>query len=103
VCEVRDGFIRSFELNPESLGLRLHDRSQLVGGTPRENAEITRAVLSGEQGARRDAVLLNAAAAIHIGKPEISVEDGIAIAADMIDSGKATVQLERFAELSNGA
>jgi anthranilate phosphoribosyltransferase len=101
VCEVRDGFIRSFVIDPEQFGIKLHDKSELTGGTPEENAEITRAVLAGERGARRDAVLLNSAAAIHVGKPEISLEEGIALAAGMIDSGKAAQQLERFAKLSN--
>jgi anthranilate phosphoribosyltransferase len=101
VCEVRDGFIRAFVIDPEQLGIKLHDKSELTGGAPEENAEITRAVLAGERGARRDAVLLNSAAAIHVGRPEISLEEGIALAADMIDSGKAAEQLARFAKLSN--
>ncbi|MDR3305608.1 MAG: anthranilate phosphoribosyltransferase [Clostridiales Family XIII bacterium] len=101
VCEVRDGFIRSFVLEPEQFGLRRCDKSELVGGTPQENAAITRAVLRGEPGARRDAALLNSAAAIHVGRPEVSLEEGIGIAAEMIDSGRAAAQLERFAELSN--
>jgi anthranilate phosphoribosyltransferase len=101
VCEVRNGFIRSFTLTPEELGLKRYDKSVLVGGTPEENAAITRAVLAGEKGGRRDAVLLNSAAAIQIGRPEVSLEDAIGIAADMIDSGKALAQLDRFIELSN--
>jgi anthranilate phosphoribosyltransferase len=101
VCEVRNGFTRSFVLDPERLGLKLHDKAALVGGSPQENAEITRAVLSGEQGARRDAVLLNSAAAIHIGRPEATIEDALSVAADVIDSGKALAQLERFVQLSN--
>jgi anthranilate phosphoribosyltransferase len=101
VCEVRDGFIRSFVIEPEQFGMKCWDKSELVGGTPEENAVITRAVLAGERGARRDAVLLNSAAAIHIGKPEHSLEDAIQIAGEIIDSGKALQQLERFVELSN--
>jgi anthranilate phosphoribosyltransferase len=101
VCEVRNGFTRSFVLDPERLGMKLHDKTALVGGTPRENAEITRAVLSGEPGARRDAVLLNSAAAIHIGRPEVTIEEALGVAAEMIDSGKALAQLERFVRLSN--
>ncbi|MDR1807720.1 MAG: anthranilate phosphoribosyltransferase [Propionibacteriaceae bacterium] len=101
VCEVRDGFIRSFEVTPEQFGLRRYDKSVLVGGTPEENAIITRNVLSGEKGGKRDAVLLNSAAAINIGRPDISLEEGVTIAADMIDSGQALAQLERFIELSN--
>jgi anthranilate phosphoribosyltransferase len=77
------------------------DRSELAGGSPEENAVITREVLSGEKGARRNAVLLNSAAAIHIGRPEISFADGIGIVEEVIDSGKALAQLERFVEMSN--
>jgi anthranilate phosphoribosyltransferase len=101
VCEVRDGFIRSFEITPEQFGLARHEKSELVGGSPSENANITREVLSGERGARRDAVLLNSAAAIHIGRPEVALEDAVGIAAEMIDSGHAAAQLDRFVELSN--
>jgi anthranilate phosphoribosyltransferase len=101
VCEVRDGFIRSFVLSPEDFGMPLRDKSELVGGSPDENAAITREVLSGAAGARRDAVLLNSAAAIHIGRPEVSLDEGIRIAAEIIDSGKALAQVDRFVELSN--
>jgi anthranilate phosphoribosyltransferase len=101
VCEVRNGFTRSFVIEPEQFGMKLHDKAELVGGSPQKNAEITRAVLSGEQGARRDAVLLNSAAAIHIGRPEVAMEEALGIAAEMIDSGKALTQLERFVRLSN--
>jgi anthranilate phosphoribosyltransferase len=101
VCEVRDGFIRTFTIAPEDFGLSRCDKADLVGGTPADNAAITRAILNGEPGPKRDAVLLNSAAAIHIGRPEVSLEAGIAIAADMIDSGRALNQLDRFVELSN--
>ncbi|MDR1796447.1 MAG: anthranilate phosphoribosyltransferase [Clostridiales Family XIII bacterium] len=102
VCEVRDGFIRSFVLSPEDFGMPLCDKEELVGGSPEENAAITRAVLSGEPGARRNAVLLNAAAAIHIGRPEVTLEEAIGLAAETIDGGKALAQLERFVAMSNG-
>ena len=101
VCEVRNGFTRTFELSPEDFGMKLRDKSELTGGTPSENAEITRAVLGGERGAKRDAVLLNSAAAIHISRPEVSLEEAIGVAAETIDSGRALEQLERFVELSN--
>ncbi|MDR1635581.1 MAG: anthranilate phosphoribosyltransferase, partial [Bifidobacteriaceae bacterium] len=101
VCEVRNGFTRSFTLTPEEWGLTRGTKEDLVGGDPSENARITRAVLAGEPGPRRDAVLLNSAAAIHIGRPEIPLDEGLKIAADMIDSGQAATQLERFAQLSN--
>jgi len=72
----------------------------LLGGTPPENAQITRSILAGEKGPRRNAVLLNSAAAIHIAKPEISIKDAVAIAADTIDSGKANEQLKLFISMS---
>ncbi|MDR0874586.1 MAG: anthranilate phosphoribosyltransferase [Clostridiales Family XIII bacterium] len=100
VCEVRNGFTRSFVIEPEQFGLKLHGKDELVGGSPQENAEITRAVLAGEQGARRDAVLLNSAAAIHIGRQGVAMDEAIGIAAEVIDSGKALSQLERFVRLS---
>jgi anthranilate phosphoribosyltransferase len=101
VCEVRDGFIRSFAISPEDFGMPLSDKSELIGGTPDENAAITREVLSGKRGARRNAVLLNAAAAVHISRPEISLEEGVGFIEETIDSGKAIAQLERFVEMSN--
>ncbi|MDR3070085.1 MAG: anthranilate phosphoribosyltransferase [Propionibacteriaceae bacterium] len=101
VCEVRNGFIRSFVITPEQFGLRRCEKSELIGGTPAENAQITKSVLAGRPGAPRDAVLLNSAAAIHIGNPDISLADGIKIAGEAIDSGKAELQLARFVEMSN--
>jgi anthranilate phosphoribosyltransferase len=100
VCELQDCFIKSYVIEPEQFGFKRCKKEELVGGTPEENAKITRDVLSGAKGPKRDAVLLNSAAAIHIAKPEISIEDGIVIAAETIDSGKAKTQLERFIELS---
>ena len=100
ICELRDGFIKSYVIEPEQFGLSRCKKEELVGGTPPENARITRDILSGAQGPKRDAVLLNSAAAIHIARPGISLHDGIAIAADAIDSGKAMTQLEQFVTLS---
>jgi anthranilate phosphoribosyltransferase len=97
VCEVRDGFIKTTIITPEQFGFARCDKSELVGGTPAENAAITRAILSGtERGAKRNAVLLNSAAAIHIAKPDVTLEAGIQMAADTIDSGAALRQMEAF-------
>jgi len=71
-----------------------------LGGTPAENAQIIRNVLTGEKGPKRNAILLNSAAAIHIAKPEIEIKEAVAIAAEAIDSGKAIRQLEQFAAIS---
>ena len=100
VCELRDGFIKSYEIEPEQFGLQKCKKEDLTGGSPQENAEITRNVLNGEKGPKRDVVLLNSAAAIHIAKPEISIKEGIEIAKEAIDSGKAGEQLKQFAALS---
>jgi anthranilate phosphoribosyltransferase len=100
VCELRDGFIKSYEIEPEQFGLERCKKEDLLGGTPPENAQITRDVLSGVKGPKRDAVLINSAAAIHIAKPEISIKEGIAIAEQAIDSGKADEQLKQFIALS---
>jgi anthranilate phosphoribosyltransferase len=101
VCELRNGKFESYVLEPERLGFSRCKKEDLLGGTPAENAEITKAILSGAKGPKRDAVLLNSAAAIHIARPDISIKDGIETAAGIIDSGRASAQLERFVELSN--
>ena len=100
VCELRDGFIKSYEVTPEQFGIERCKKEDLLGGTPAENAEITKKILNGEKGPRRSAVLLNSAAAIHIAKPEIEIIDAVKIASETIDSGKAKKQLEQFVELS---
>jgi len=100
ICELRNGFIKSYDIEPEQFGLERCKKEDLLGGTPAENAQISRKILAGEKGPRRSAVLLNSAAAIHIAKPEVSIQEGIAIAEETIDSGKANEQLRRFIELS---
>jgi len=100
VCELRDGFIKSYEIKPEQFGLERCKKEDLHGGTPAENAQITKSILSGEKGPRRNAVLLNSAAAIHIAKPEVGIKEAVSIAAEAIDSGKANEQLKKFVELS---
>ncbi|MDD3218341.1 MAG: anthranilate phosphoribosyltransferase [Lachnospiraceae bacterium] len=101
VCEVRDGKYTCYEITPEQFGLKRCAKDDLAGGTPTENAAIARAILEGEMGPRRDAVVLNAGAALHIAKPEVSIEEGIRIAQETIDSGKAMAQLEQFVALTN--
>jgi len=100
ICELQDGFIKSYVIEPEQFGFTRCKKEELVGGTPEENAKITRDILGGAKGPKRDAVLLNSAAAIHIARPEVSIEKGIVMAAETIDSGKAKTQLEKFIELS---
>ncbi|MDR2525601.1 MAG: anthranilate phosphoribosyltransferase [Oscillospiraceae bacterium] len=97
VCEVRDGTFNSYVIAPEDYGMHRCDKSEIVGGSPRKNAAITRAVLSGEQSPRRDAVLLNAAAAIYVALPAMGFGGALEKAAQTIDSGAAQRQLEAFA------
>ncbi|GHV83938.1 anthranilate phosphoribosyltransferase [Spirochaetia bacterium] len=96
VCEVRNGSFTSYTISPEQFGFARCKKEELVGGSPAENAKITLDILNGAKGPKRDAVLLNSAAAIYIAKPEIPITEGIKIAAETIDSGKAKVQLEKF-------
>jgi anthranilate phosphoribosyltransferase len=104
VCEARTepsgAVFRSYIIEPEQFGFRRCKKEDLAGGTPAENAAISRAILSGEAGPKRDAVLLNSAAAIHIAKPDLSIADAILLAKETIDSGKALRQLEQFISLS---
>lgn len=101
VCEIRDGWFKSYEIAPEMFGLARCNREELRGGAPEENARITRALLAGERGAKRDAVLMNAGAALYIGGKAENLKAGIELAAQLIDSGKATDTLERLIEVSN--
>ncbi|MFP3088941.1 anthranilate phosphoribosyltransferase [Treponema sp. TIM-1] len=100
VCELRNGALRSYTIEPEQFGLKRCSKEDLVGGSPADNAAITRAILSGEEGPKRDAVLLNSAAAIYIARPGLSMDEAVGIARKTIDSGRARAQLEKFIELS---
>ncbi|MBQ7841489.1 MAG: anthranilate phosphoribosyltransferase [Lachnospiraceae bacterium] len=100
VCEVRDGKFESYVITPEQFGFTRCKKEELVGGTPAENAEIAKRILKGEKGPKRDAVVINSAAALHIAKG-ISLEDAIREVEEVIDSGKAYAQLEAFVELTN--
>ncbi|MDR3288576.1 MAG: anthranilate phosphoribosyltransferase [Peptococcaceae bacterium] len=100
VCEVRDGQLTSYVIEPEQFGLRRCQKEDIAGGSPQENAAITRAILSGESGPKRDAVVFNSAAAIYIARPELSMPQAIALARETLDSGQALAQLERFIRLS---
>ncbi len=101
VCEVVNGNYKTYEIEPEQFGMKKCKKEDLLGGTPQENAKITREILSGVKGAKTDAVILNSAAAIHIAKPEISISDAVNIAKEIIESGKALNQLENYVKLSN--
>ncbi|MEE1009509.1 MAG: anthranilate phosphoribosyltransferase [Agathobacter sp.] len=102
VCEFNNGEYKTYDIKPEDFGIKSCDKSELVGGNPQENAKITRAILSGEErGPKRDTVLLNAGAALYIGEKADTFADGVKLAAEIIDSGKALEKLEEVIKLSN--
>ncbi len=101
ICEIKDGWYRTFVITPEDFGLRRCTKDELVGGTPEENAKITVAILNGEKGPKRDAVLMNAGASLYIGGKAAGMKEGIALAAELIDSGKALETLNKLIEISN--
>lgn len=101
VCEIRDGWFKSSVIAPEDFGFARCTKEDLKGGTPEENAAITREILQGMPGHKRNAVLMNAGAALYIGGKADSMQDGIHLAAEIIDSGKAMETLNRLIDLSN--
>ena len=101
VCEFKDGWFKSYTIAPEDFGFERCSKADLVGGTPEENAGITLAILNGEQGPKRSAVLMNAGTALYIGGKAATMKDGIALAAELIDSGKALETLHKLIEVSN--
>lgn len=101
VCEIKDGTLYTYEIKPEDFGLSRCKKEDLAGGDPKENAAITLAILNGESGAKRDAVLLNAGAALYIGEKAKSMQEGINLAARLIDSKKALKVLEDFIKVSH--
>lgn len=101
ICEIKDGWFKSSVITPEQFGFERCSKDDLRGGTPEENAQITRAILSGEKGHKRNAVLMNAGAALYIGGKADSMQDGITLAAQLIDSGKALQTLNKLIEVSN--
>ena len=100
ICEIKDGWFKSYTIKPEDFGFQPCAKDELKGGTPRENAAILREILEGRPGPKRDAVLLNAGASLYIGGKAESMKEGVELAAELIDSGKALKTLERFIEIS---
>ncbi|OPX85505.1 MAG: Anthranilate phosphoribosyltransferase [Pelotomaculum sp. PtaB.Bin104] len=104
VCEIRYGELTSYDITPEQFGFSRCEPQDLVGGTPAENAVITRDILTGkEKGPKRDVVVLNAALALYLGIDNCTVDDCVKMAQEMIDSGKAAAKLEEFSKLTNAA
>lgn len=101
ICEIRDGWFKTSVIAPEDFGFQRCTREDLKGGTPKENADITLALLKGEKGPKRNAVLMNAGAALYIGGKAETLKDGIALAGELIDSKKALAVLEKLIQISN--
>ena len=103
VCEFKDGWYKVYTIAPEDFGLTRWQKADLVGGSPAENAQITRDILNGAKGPKRDAVLLNAGAALYIGGKAETLAQGVTLAAELIDSGKAAQTLQGLIDVSNRA
>ena len=102
VCEIKDGKFTSYEITPEQFGYEKCEKGALTGGTPAENAEITKAILKGEErGPKRQAVCLNAGVALYIAGKAASMEEGVKLAESFIDNGAALKKLEEFVEETN--
>lgn len=101
VCDFKDGYYKNYTIKPEDFGLTRCQKSDLVGGTPAENAQITRDVLAGKRGPQRDTVLLNAGAALYIAGKAADIAGGVQLAAQLIDSGAALQKLEDLIRVSN--
>lgn len=101
VCEVKDGWVRSYTITPEEFGFERCSKEDLKGGMPAENAEITKAILNGEKIAGRNAAILNAAAALFITGRHESIGAAVKVAGDVIDSGKALKKMDEFIRYSN--
>ena len=97
MCEIREGKFRTYDLTPEALGMRRGTLQDLVGGTPEENARISRDILTGRlKGPKRDAVILNSALSLYLGIDDCSIPECVKMANEIIDSGKAGDKLEQF-------
>lgn len=101
ICEINNGWFKTYTIKPEQFGFERCTKADLKGGTPEENAQITRDILSGKQGHMRNAVLMNAGAALYLYDKADSLKSGIALAAELIDSGAALKTLEKVIEVSN--
>ena len=102
ICEFGNGKYTTYEITPEQFGFERCKKEDLVGGTPEENAKITRSILDGtDKGPKRNTILMNAGAALYICDKAASLEEGVKIAAELIDSGKALAAMEAFVKESN--
>lgn len=101
VCEFRDGWYKSYEIGPEEFGFARAKKSDVAGGTPEENAAITRDILAGKKSPKYDVVMMNAGAAIYIGGKAGSISEGVALTKELVASGAARKKLDAFIEISN--
>ncbi|MBO4415093.1 MAG: anthranilate phosphoribosyltransferase [Lachnospiraceae bacterium] len=101
VCEISDGWYKTYVIKPEDFGIERCTKDDLKGGTPQENAKTTLAILNGEKGPKRNAVLLNAGASLYIAGKADSLKAGIELAGQILDSGKAVEVLNKMIEVSN--
>ena len=101
ICEIKDGWYKTYVITPEDFGFGRCKKEDLKGGTPAENAQITLDILNGVKGHKRNAVLMNAGAALYIGGKAKDMKEGVVLAAELIDSGKALATLQKFIEFSN--
>ncbi len=101
VCEIRNGWFKTYTIDPEDLGFKLCKKEDLLGGTPNDNAIITLDILKGLKGPKRDTVILNSAAALYLAKENITLSDAIEQVKRTIDSGKALKKLNELIKLSN--
>jgi len=103
ICEIDDGKLSFYTITPDQFDMKRCTKDELVGGTPQDNAGITLAILNGEKSPRRDAAVLNAAAALYVAGKTSTMEEGVKLAEEIIDSGKAMAQLQDFIRLSNAS
>jgi anthranilate phosphoribosyltransferase len=103
VAELRDGAVKDYVIEPEQFGLKRCRLEELHGGSPSQSAVVVRGVLDGKKGATRDVILLNSGAALYISANAPTIQDGIRLAAESIDSGKARRKLEQLVEMTNAA
>ncbi len=102
ICELKDGYYRTTVIKPEDFGMTCGTKEDLIGGTPEENAEITRGILDGTiRGTKRNAVVLNAAAGLFVGGKASSIAEGVTLAEELIDSGKARSMMDKYISESN--
>ncbi|WP_373844921.1 anthranilate phosphoribosyltransferase [Clostridium sp.] len=101
VCEVKDGEVKKYTLSPEDFGIKTAFYRDIAGGNARENAAIIMNILKGKTGPERDIVLLNSAAALYVGKKVENLKEGILMASELIDSGKAYGKYEEILNYSN--